>query len=392
MGKKRAKFLPYALPFIEQEEIDEVIGTLKSGWLSTGPKVRQFEEEFQQLTGAKHAIAVNSCTAALFLALKARGIGSGDEVITTPLTFCATANTIIHTGAAPVFVDIDPATLNLDAEKIEAAITPHTKAIVPVHFAGQSCDMDRILAIAKKYDLFVLEDAAHALYTTYHGQPVGSISDATAFSFYATKNLATGEGGMLTTNDDALAARIRRLALHGMSKGAWNRYGEKGTWYYEVEEPGYKMNMFDVQASLGLVQLSRLDDMQARREQIAKEYNQAFQKEAGLILPPVHQEGRHAWHLYVLQVNPKEAFITRDELIDQLQKEYKIGTSVHFIPVHLHPYYKETYHYSPEDFPESLAYYKQTLSLPLYPSMTDEDVQDVITAVLSILKEQKASS
>lgn len=197
---------------------------------------------------------------------------------------------------------------------------------------------------------------------------------------------------MLTTNDDALAARIRRLALHGMSKGAWNRYGEKGTWYYEVEEPGYKMNMFDVQASLGLVQLSRLENMQTRREQIAKAYNQAFQKEAGLILPPVHKKGRHAWHLYVLQVDPEEAFITRDDMIDQLQKEYKIGTSVHFIPVHLHPYYQETYNHSPEDFPEALTYYKRTLSLPLYPSMTDEDVQDVITAVLSILKDKKASS
>ncbi|MGE6630434.1 DegT/DnrJ/EryC1/StrS family aminotransferase [Bacillus sp. NPDC077027] len=389
MVQKRAQFLPYALPSIEQEEIDQVIDTLKSGWLSTGPKVKQFEDQFKQLTGAKHAIAVNSCTAALFLALKGKGIGVGDEVITTPLTFCATANTIIHTGAHPVFVDIDPATLNIDPAKIEEAVTPKTKAIVPVHFAGQSCHMDEVLQIAKNHGLFVLEDAAHALYTTYHNRPIGSIGDATAFSFYATKNLATGEGGMLTTNDDKLADRMRRMALHGMSKDAWNRYGEKGTWYYEVEEPGYKMNMFDMQAALGIAQLNRLTDMQKRREQIAIAYGQAFQDEAGLILPPVHEEGRHAWHLYVLQVEPEKAGLTRDELIKQLHQTYKIGTSVHFIPVHLHPYYKQSFHYSDADFPEAMNYYQRTLSLPLYPSMTDEDVTYVIEAVLEIVRKAR---
>lgn len=305
MVQKRNHFLPYSLPLIGKEEIQEVTETLESGWLSKGPKVQQFEKEFAAFVGAKHAVAVNSCTAALFLALKAKGIGPGDEVITSPLTFSSTANTIIHTGATPVFADIDENTLNIDPVKLEAAVTPRTKAVVPVHFGGQSCDMDAILAIAQKHGLFVLEDAAHAVYTTYKHRMIGSIGDATAFSFYATKNLATGEGGMLTTDDEELADKIRVLSLHGMSKAAWNRYSSNGSWYYEVESPGYKMNMFDLQAALGLHQLKRLDDMQKRREEIAGRYQTAFQQIPGLITPFVHDDGRHAWHLYVLQVDEK---------------------------------------------------------------------------------------
>ncbi|AOY05348.1 DegT/DnrJ/EryC1/StrS aminotransferase family protein [Bacillus subtilis] len=386
MVQKRNHFLPYSLPLIGKEEIQEVTETLESGWLSKGPKVQQFEKEFAAFVGAKHAVAVNSCTAALFLALKAKGIGPGDEVITSPLTFSSTANTIIHTGATPVFADIDENTLNIDPVKLGAAVTPRTKAVVPVHFGGQSCDMDAILAIAQNHGLFVLEDAAHAVYTTYKQRMIGSIGDATAFSFYATKNLATGEGGMLTTDDEELADKIRVLSLHGMSKAAWNRYSSNGSWYYEVESPGYKMNMFDLQAALGLHQLKRLDDMQKRREEIAGRYQTAFQQIPGLITPFVHDDGRHAWHLYVLQVDEKKAGVTRSEMITALKDEYNIGTSVHFIPVHIHPYYQKQFGYKEADFPNAMNYYKRTLSLPLYPSMSDDDVDDVIEAVRDIVK------
>lgn len=386
MVQKRNHFLPYSLPLIGKEEIQEVTETLESGWLSKGPKVQQFEKEFAAFVGAKHAVAVNSCTAALFLALKAKGIGPGDEVITSPLTFSSTANTIIHTGATPVFADIDENTLNIDPVKLEAAVTPRTKAVVPVHFGGQSCDMDAILAIAQNHGLFVLEDAAHAVYTTYKQRMIGSIGDATAFSFYATKNLATGEGGMLTTDDEELADKIRVLSLHGMSKAAWNRYSSNGSWYYEVESPGYKMNMFDLQAALGLHQLKRLDDMQKRREEIAGRYQTAFQQIPGLITPFVHDDGRHAWHLYVLQVDEKKAGVTRSEMITALKDEYNIGTSVHFIPVHVHPYYQKQFGYKEADFPNAMNYYKRTLSLPLYPSMSDDDADDVIEAVRDIVK------
>ncbi|OIR61509.1 UDP-4-amino-4,6-dideoxy-N-acetyl-beta-L-altrosamine transaminase [Bacillus sp. FMQ74] len=386
MVQKRNHFLPYSLPLIGKEEIQEVTETLESGWLSKGPKVQQFEKEFAAFVGAKHAVAVNSCTAALFLALKAKGIGPGDEVITSPLTFSSTANTIIHTGATPVFADIDENTLNIDPVKLEAAVTPRTKAVVPVHFGGQSCDMDAILAIAQNHGLFVLEDAAHAVYTTYKQRMIGSIGDATAFSFYATKNLATGEGGMLTTDDEELADKIRVLSLHGMSKAAWNRYSSNGSWYYEVESPGYKMNMFDLQAALGLHQLKRLDNMQKRREEIAGRYQAAFQQIPGLITPFVHDDGRHAWHLYVLQVDEKKAGVTRGEMITALKDKYNIGTSVHFIPVHIHPYYQKQFGFKESDFPNAMNYYKRTLSLPLYPSMSDDDVHDVIEAVRDIVK------
>lgn len=386
MVQKRNHFLPYSLPLIGKEEIQEVTETLESGWLSKGPKVQQFEKEFAAFVGAKHAVAVNSCTAALFLALKAKGIRPGDEVITSPLTFSSTANTIIHTGATPVFADIDENTLNIDPVNLEAAVTPRTKAVVPIHFGGQSCDMDAILAIAQNHGLFVLEDAAHAVYTTYKQRMIGSIGDATAFSFYATKNLATGEGGMLTTDDEELADKIRVLSLHGMSKAAWNRYSSNGSWYYEVESPGYKMNMFDLQAALGLHQLKRLDDMQKRREEIAGRYQTAFQQISGLITPFVHDDGRHAWHLYVLQVDEKKAGVTRSEMITALKDEYNIGTSVHFIPVHIHPYYQKQFGYKEADFPNAMNYYKRTLSLPLYPSMSDDDVDDVIEAVRDIVK------
>ncbi len=380
MTKKQTEWIPYSRPYLDEAEYAEVMHTLKSGWLSRGPKVSTFEREFAQMLGVRHAIAVNSCTSALFLGLKARGIGPGDEVITTAMTFVSTANVIIHTGAIPVFVDIDPQTLTIDPAAVEAAVTSKTKAVIPVHFAGQSCDMDALKQIAKRHHLFLLEDAAHAVGSLYKGKKIGTIGDATAFSFYATKNLTTGEGGMLTTDDDLLAERVRLLSLHGMNHDAWKRYSDKGSWYYEVLEPGYKCNMTDMQAAVGLHQLKKLPAMQARREAIAGAYQKALAGLEGITVPAAAPGRTHAWHLYVIRVDPGRFGMTRDALINRLTR-HKIGTSVHFIPVPLHPYYAETFGYQPEDFPESYHYYMQAISLPLYPGMTDAAVQRVIEVI-----------
>lgn len=380
---KRESFLPYALPMFDDKEINEVADTIKSNWVSRGPKTLEFEKRFSEYVGAKHAVAMNSCTAALHTALTGKGIGAGDEVITSPLTFAATANVVVHTGATPVFADIDPHTYNIDTNKIEDKVTERTKAIIPVHFSGQACEMDRILEIARKYDLFVLEDAAHAIHAKYKGRMVGSISHATAFSFYATKNLSTGEGGMLTTDDDDLADRARIISLHGMSRNAWKRYEKAGSWYYEILYPGFKYNMTDIQASLGLHQLDKLEDMQKTREEYAEIYNSAFQDVEEIIRPEIVPENRHAWHLYVIQVNDSLLSIDRDQFIEELSKA-NIGTSVHFIPVHLHPYYREKYGYKEGDFPDAERAYKRMVSLPLYPKMTRQDVEDVANAVKSI--------
>jgi dTDP-4-amino-4,6-dideoxygalactose transaminase len=371
--------IPYALPLIGDEEIKEVIDTIHSNWLSKGPKTVEFEKQFKEYVNADFAIGLNSCTAGLHISQLAAGIGEGDEVITTPYTFVATANTIIHTGAKPVFVDIDPVTMNIDPSKIEEKITERTRAIIPVHFAGYPCDMDSIMAIAKKHNLIVIEDAAHAVYTQYKEKMVGGIADFTCFSFYATKNLVTGEGGMVTTNNEEWADKLRVMSLHGMSKNAWNRYGDKGTWYYEVEYPGFKYNMTDIQAAFGLVQLNKLKDLQARREEIAKFYNEALNDIEGLILPFDSEENVHAWHLYVIRLKEGSFSIDRAEFIEKL-KDKGIGTSVHFIPVPMQPYYKEL-GYKVEDYPNALQAYNGAISLPLYPKMTNEQVQRVIQAV-----------
>lgn len=386
---RRKEFLPYCLPDMDNKEINEVVDTIKSNWISKGPKTIEFEKKFAEYVGAKHAIAMNSCTAALHVALIARGIGKGDEVITTPFTFTSSANTIIHAGAKPVFVDIDPESYNIDVNKIEEKITEKTRAIVPVHYSGQSCDMDRIMDIAKKHNLFVLEDAAHAVYTKYKGKTIGNIGDATAFSFYATKNLSTAEGGMLTTNDDELAEKARIYSLHGMSKSAWNRYDKGGSWYYEVIYPGFKYNMTDIQASMGLHQLEKLEDMQKKREEYANMYNEAFKDMDEIIEPKsVWKDGTHAWHLYVIQINDELLTIDRNKFIEELS-EYNIGTSVHFIPVHLHPYYRSTYGYNEGDFPVAEKTYSRIISLPLYPKMAKEDVEDVIYAVKEIVSKYR---
>ncbi len=381
----REEFLPYALPLIEDDDIAEVVDSLKSNWLTKGPKTIEFEKQFAEYVGAKYAIAVNSCTAALHLSLVAAGIGPGDEVITTPMTFVASANVIIHVGATPVFADIDPVTMNLDPANIEAKITSRTKAIIPVHIAGHPVQLDEILAIAKKHKLFVLEDAAHAVYTQYKGQMIGSIGNATAFSFYATKNLVTGEGGMVTTNDEELANKIRILSTHGMSRNAWNRYTAAGSWYYEVLYPGYKDNMTDIQAALGITQLHKLERLQGLRQDIARRYNEAFGPMPELEIPVEQEYARHAWHLYIIKLNLDKLTIDRSRFIEEL-KEEKIGTSVHFIPVHFQPYYRETYGYKPGDFPLAEATFERIISLPLYPKMSAQDAEDVIAAVARVVE------
>lgn len=380
MSPRRQEFLPYALPLIENDDIEAVVDSLKSNWVTKGPKTVEFEKRFAEYIGVKHAIAFNSCTAGLHTTLVAAGIGEGDEVITTPMTFAASANVIIHAGATPVFVDIDPITMNIDHTKIEEKITPRTKALIPVHMAGFPCEMDEIMDIASKHNLFVLEDAAHAVHTRYKDKMIGSIGDATAFSFYATKNLMTGEGGMVTTDNDELADKLRVYSLHGMSRNAWNRYTNKGSWHYEITFPGYKYNMTDIQAALGMTQLAKLQSMQSTRESIAFRYNQAFSTLSELEIPIDREYARHAWHLYIIKLNLEKISVDRAEFIELLREE-NIGTSVHFIPVHLHPYYRDTFGFERGFMPQAENVYDRIISLPLYPKMSDSDVQDVIEAV-----------
>jgi len=381
----RKELLPYYLPEIDREAIAGVVETLQSNWLTTGPKVQQFQQRLAEYVGAPHAVAVNSATAGLHLVLAALGVGPGDEVITTPMTFCATAEVIEYQRAKPVFVDIAPDTHNLDPAKVEVAITPRTKVLVPVHFAGHPCPMDELLEIARRHNLFVLEDAAHAIGALYKGRPVGNIGDATVFSFYATKNLTTGEGGMITCRDEELAKRLQCLSLHGITRDAWKRYSTEGSWFYEVQYLGYKYNMTDIAAALGLRQLETLWRNNIRRRRITARYDAAF---AGLpeVTPlVVRPDVQTAAHLYVIKLDLDRLTVDRAAFIDALHEE-GICTSVHFIPVHLHPYYREKYGYQPGAFPVAEAVYAQSISLPLYTRMTDEDAEDVITAVTRLVE------
>jgi dTDP-4-amino-4,6-dideoxygalactose transaminase len=379
-------FLPFALPDIGEEEINEVVDSLRSGWLTTGPKTKRFEEDFTVFAGeGTEAIAVNSATAGLHLALEALGIGAGDEVITTPYTFTATAEVIRYLGADPVFVDIDPGTFNIDPAKIEAAITPRTKAIIPVHFAGLSCAMDEILRIARKNGLKVIEDAAHALPTTCNGRLIGSLdSDAAVYSFYATKTITTGEGGMVITRNPEVANRCRVMRLHGISRDSFDRYtSTKPAWRYEVVAPGFKYNMTDLAASLGIQQLKKARVFQIKRQAMAACYDNAFRR-LPIVLPPKAPAGDiHAWHLYVILLTD-EAPVTRDRFIE-LMAEKGVGCSVHFIPLHLHPYWSDRYELKPEDFPQALQAYERAVSLPLYTRMSEADQSKVINAVREIL-------
>jgi dTDP-4-amino-4,6-dideoxygalactose transaminase len=376
-------FLPFALPDIGDEEIAEVVDTLRSGWVTTGPKAQRFEADFSAFLGdpSLHSIAVNSATAGLHLALEGLGIGPGDEVITTTHTFTATAEVVRYLGADVRLVDIDPATLNIDPAAVEAAITPRTKAILPVHFGGLAADMAAILKIARRH-----EDAAHALPTTCAGQLIGTLgSDATVFSFYANKTITTGEGGMLVTRDAALARRARVMRLHGMNRDAFDRFTAKvPSWYYEVVAPGFKYNLTDIAAALGLQQLKKARAFQQARARIAARYDEAF-ADLPLRLPPQPRAGDlHAWHLYVPRLTDA-AGIERDRFIERLF-DAGIGCSVHYIPLHLHPYWRERYALMPEQFPQSQKAYERMLSLPLYTRMSDADVQRVIDAVRGILK------
>ncbi len=389
--------LPFSLPLIEDEEIKEVLDTLKSGWITTGPKVKKFESEFEKYIGSKHAIAVNSCTAALHLALDAIGVVEGDEVITTPMTFAATAEVISYFKAKPVFVDIDPVTMNIDVNKLEETVERmmkrknRLKAIVPVHFAGYPCDMDAIMTIARRHNLRVIEDAAHAFPAHYKGRMVGTIGDITCFSFYATKNITTGEGGMITTNNDEWADRMRIMSLHGISKDAWKRYSAEGNWFYEILSPGYKYNLTDIAAAIGLAQLKKADAFREYRAEIAGRYNEAFKGQAQIEAPLLKDENgtKHGWHLYVIKLNLESLSIDRNLFIEELKKR-GIGTSVHFIPLHIHPYYRDTYGYKPEDFPVAYEVFKRIISLPLYPKMTGSDVDWVINATLDVASTFKA--
>lgn len=387
-------FLPFALPDIGEPEIAGVVEALRSGWVTTGKRALEFEAAFAARIGARHAVAVNSCTAALHLALEALGVGPGDRVITTPYTFTATAEVVRYLGADVLLADVEEATSNLDPAAVEAllarlaaedpATLERVKALVPVHFAGQACDMDALSAIAARHGLRVVEDAAHALPCTSGGRTIGTIGDVTAFSFYATKTITTGEGGMATTDDDAIAARMRLMRLHGINREVWDRYtSDKPQWYYEVVAPGFKYNLTDPAAAIGLGQLARCDAMRDRREAIARRYLDAFAGDDRLVLPhPVRPAEVHAWHLFVLRLVPRSPAATadRDAFIREMSAR-GIGTSVHFIPLHVHPFWRDRYGFRPEDFPVAWRSYRRSVSLPIYTRMTDGDVERVVDAV-----------
>jgi dTDP-4-amino-4,6-dideoxygalactose transaminase len=381
---RRSSFLLFSPPAIGQEEMDEVADTLRSGWITTGPKTAQFENAFRSRVEAPDALGLNSCTAGLHIGLLSLGVKPGDEVITSPMTFCSCANVIEHLGAIPRFVDVEPDTLNLDPAAVEAAVTARTRAILAVHYAGHPADLDPINDIAARRGLAVIEDAAHAVPARYKGRMIGSGPNPVAFSFYATKNLTTGEGGMLTGSPDFIA-RVRKLALHGMSRDAWKRYGPGGSWFYEVDEPGFKYNMTDVQAAIGLAQLRKLDRFQIQRRAVVAGYDRAFRDVEALELPVERVEVEHAWHLYPLRLRLETLSIGRDQFIHELTAR-NIGTSVHFIPVHLHPYYSRKYGYEPRQFPIAYDAYQRLLSLPLHPMLSPSDVGDVVAAVLDVVK------
>jgi dTDP-4-amino-4,6-dideoxygalactose transaminase len=378
----RRDFLLFSPPCVGEEEITEVVDTLRSGWITTGPKTHRFEAAFAARLGAPGALGLNSCTAGLHLSLVALGIGPGDEVITTPLTFAATVNVIEHVGATPILVDVEPDTLNISPAAIDAAITPQTKAITVVHYGGHPADLDPIRALAASAGATVIEDAAHALPASYRGEPIGSRANPVSFSFYATKNLTTGEGGMLT-GDPGFIERARVLSLHGMSRDAWRRYSRGGSWRYEVVSPGFKYNMTDIQAAMGLAQLRKLDRFQVRRREIAAQYTAAFEDLDALEPPRPRGDVEPAWHLYVLRLRPDALSIGRDRFIEELTLR-NIGTSVHFIPIYRHPRYARRYALHPTMFPVAESAYRHMLSLPLHPGLTDEDVGDVIEAVQDI--------
>ena len=379
----RTKFLPFHTPCIDEREVRAVIEALESGWITTGPKTQQFEDAFASYIGVRHSLAVSSCTAALHLSLEAVGLREGDEVLVPTVTFTATAEVVAYFRAKPVLVDVDPIHFNLSPEDAERKITTRTRAIIPVHFAGHPAPMDPILDLATRRGLAVIEDAAHALPAGYRGRKIGTLSRLTAFSFYATKTLTTGEGGMVTTDDDNVADRIRLMRLHGMSRDAWKRYSAEGSWRYEIWEAGYKYNLTDLHAALGLAQLSKCDSMWRARLEIANKYDQALVGMAAYRTPSVASDVQPAWHLYVVLVEPSRFRVGRDQIIEELRRR-GIGTTVHFIPLHLHPYYQRTWGYRAGQFPVAEDYFERCISLPIYPGMTSCDSDSVVEALQDI--------
>jgi dTDP-4-amino-4,6-dideoxygalactose transaminase len=382
-SRNRRRYIPFCVPFTDQREIEGAAEAIRSGWLTTGPRVSRFEQAVCRYVGAKHAVALNSCTAALHLSLAAAGIKEGDEVITSPYTFAATGEAILYLKARPVFADIVSSTLNIDPEAAERAVTRRTRAIVPVHIAGLPCDMGALLSIARKRRLTVIEDAAHALGARHRGRPIGSLSDMTCFSFYATKNLATGEGGMVTLDDRRTADRIRRLSLHGLSRDAWKRYTRSGSWRYDVVELGFKDNMTDVAAAIGLAQLSKFREMQAIRRRLARRYSSLLGVCDAFDLPAEVRGLTHAWHLYVLRLRPGVLRINRDRLLDLLAAR-GIGASVHFLPLHLHSFYRRSFGFSTGAFPKTEKESARAISLPLYPGLSLEAQDRVVEALLDL--------
>ncbi len=377
-------FIPFARPWIGDDEINAVSEVLASKWISTGPKTAEFERRFAEYVGAKHALAVSSCTAALHLSLVAAGIGEGDEVITTPYTFTATSEAIGYTGAKPVFVDIDPTTLNLDVDKISEKLTPRTRAILPVHIAGAPCDMDALIDICEARNLVLIDDAAHAIPTDYKGRRIGSIGDLSVFSFYANKNLTTAEGGMITTNRDDYAEVIKPMRLHGLNKDSWARQSNRSVWYYQVDSQGYKYNMADTQAAMGLCQLMKLD----KQIEVRRKYIQIYQERLGkipeIVTPPGETHHRHSWHLYIIQLRTDRLKISRDEFVEAM-RDANIECSVHYIPLHLFSYYQKRYGYREGDFPCAEAAFERVVSLPLHLDLTIEDIHTVADRISEIL-------
>ena len=376
----REKFLVFGAPKIETPEIEEVVASLESGWLGTGPKVARFEQAFSAYKGAPYAAALNSCTAALHLSILASGVRPGDEVITTPMTFCATVNAVIHAGAIPVLADVDPETMNISPDEIERKVTSRTRAILPVHFAGRACEMDAILEIAGRHGLSIIEDCAHAIETEYKGRKTGTFGNFGCFSFYVTKNIVTGEGGMVLAKREEDIARIKMLGLHGMSKDAWKRFSDDGYKHYQVVECGFKYNMMDIQAAIGIHQLERIEPYWRRREEIWKRYNAEF-ADLPVTLPADPRPcERHAYHLYTLLIDEKRTGIARDAFLDALTAR-KIGSGVHYLSIPEHPYYRKTFGWAPEDYPNAMRIGRRTISLPISANLADEDVEDVVRAV-----------
>jgi dTDP-4-amino-4,6-dideoxygalactose transaminase len=382
--RSKNQFLVFGAPRIEEPEIEEVVACMRRGWIGTGPKVHEFEQQFAAYKGALNAVALNSCTAALQLSMLAIGIGPGDEVITTPMTFCATINAIIHCGATPVLADCNRQTMNIAPEEIERRITTKTKAIIPVHFGGRCCDMAAICALARAHNLMLIEDCAHAIESEYYGKKAGTFGDVGCFSFYVTKNIITGEGGMVVTGDARIADAVKVLGLHGMSKDAWKRFSDEGFKHYEVIYAGYKCNMMDIQAAIGIHQLRRVDAYWSRRKEIWDKYNAAFQALHCLTPEKTAPSCKHAFHLYTLLIDVERLGKTRDWAINSLTAE-NIGVGVHYLPVHLHPYYRDTYGWKNGDFPNAEWIGERTISLPLSAGLTDRDVADVVEAVTKVL-------